>query len=134
MAELRGRGRIRSGAMSVDKAELCGSLLTWVGRGRGQGQVCARSSCPGALALAKSIPLFLGLGGGKGGGLAGRLDFGLSTRPRHVGGLRGRTGEAPPLRGWVTQGEGAGELTWSRGACRGQVTRGSALPWSRGAC
>lgn len=60
MAGLRGRGRIRSGAMSVDKAELCGSLLTWVGRGRGQGQVCARSSCPGALALAQSTPLFWG--------------------------------------------------------------------------
>ena len=34
VAGLHGRGRIRSGAMSMDKAELCGSLLTWVGRGR----------------------------------------------------------------------------------------------------
>lgn len=32
--------------MSVDKAELCGSLLTWVGRGAGLGQVCALSSRP----------------------------------------------------------------------------------------
>ncbi|OWK12259.1 HOOK2 [Cervus elaphus hippelaphus] len=30
VAGLRGRGRIRSGAMSMDKAELCGSLLTWL--------------------------------------------------------------------------------------------------------
>lgn len=28
----------------MDKAELCGSLLTWVGRGAGWGQVCAH--CP----------------------------------------------------------------------------------------
>lgn len=34
---LGGRGGFRSGAMSVDKAELCGSLLTWVGRGAGLG-------------------------------------------------------------------------------------------------
>lgn len=43
---LLGPDRIRSGAMSVDKAELCGSLLTWVGRGAGLGQVCALSSRP----------------------------------------------------------------------------------------
>lgn len=42
--------------MSVDKAELCGSLLTWVGLGWGQGQVCARSFLPGAPALALSTP------------------------------------------------------------------------------
>ena len=52
VAGLRGRGRIQSGAMSVDKAELCGSLLTWVGRGRGQGQVYALSSRPVAPTLA----------------------------------------------------------------------------------
>ena len=44
----------------MDKAELCGSLLTWVGRGRGQGQVCARSSRLGALALVRSTLLFWG--------------------------------------------------------------------------
>lgn len=49
-------GRIPLGAMSVDKAELCGSLLTWVGLGWGQGQVCARSFLPGAPALALSTP------------------------------------------------------------------------------
>lgn len=52
VAGLRGRGRIRSGVMSVDKAELCGSLLTWVGWGRCQGQVYARSARPGAQTLA----------------------------------------------------------------------------------
>lgn len=41
VAEFRARGRICSGAMSVDKAELCGSLLTWVGRRQGQRQVSA---------------------------------------------------------------------------------------------
>lgn len=46
MPGLLGPDRIRSGAMSVDKAELCGSLLTWVGRGAGLGQVCALSSRP----------------------------------------------------------------------------------------
>lgn len=56
VAGLRGRGRIRSGAMSMDKAELCGSLLTWVGRGRGHGQVYACSSHPGAPNLALSTP------------------------------------------------------------------------------
>lgn len=43
---LLGPDRIRSGAMSVDKTELCGSLLTWVGRGAGPGQVCVLSSRP----------------------------------------------------------------------------------------
>lgn len=65
MAGLRGRGRIRSGAMSVDKAELCVSLFTWVGRGWGQGQVSARSSRPGARPRFGS-PFVLGLGGGRG--------------------------------------------------------------------
>lgn len=58
VAGLHGRGRIRSGAMSMDKEELCGSLLTWVGRGRGQGQVYAN--------LALSTHSVLGLGGGGG--------------------------------------------------------------------
>lgn len=74
----------------MDKAELCGSLLTWVGRGRGQGQVCARSSRPGAPTLAQSTPTTLGPGGGRGRRPAGPLDSGLSTRLRHVAGLRGK--------------------------------------------
>lgn len=60
VAGLRGRGRIRSGAMSVDKAELCGSLLTWVGRRRGQGQVSARPFRLGSQALAWSTFLLWG--------------------------------------------------------------------------
>lgn len=45
---------------------------------------------PGSPGLGLIYPSVLGLGGGKVGGLAGQLDSGLSTRPRHVAGLRGK--------------------------------------------
>lgn len=89
MAGLRGRGRIRSGAMSVDKAELCVSLFTWVGRGWGQGQVSA-CSCRRGPGLGSAH--LSSWGGEEEGGrwLAGPLDSGPSTRPCHVEGLRGQ--------------------------------------------
>lgn len=65
----------------MDKAELCGSLLTWVGRGAGLGQVCALSSRP----VSVFFPLVLGLEGGMGRRLAGPLDSDLTTCFCHVG-------------------------------------------------
>lgn len=71
-------------------------------------------------------PTVLGLEGEKGRGPAGPLDFGLSTRPRHVASLRvERTGEAPPLVPGSRGVGGTGVLAWSRGL---------ALTWSRGVC
>lgn len=74
----------------MDKAELCGSLLTWVCRGRGQEQVWGRFSCTGAPALAGSTFPTWGWEDEEGRRPAGPLDSGLCTRPRHVAGLRGK--------------------------------------------
>lgn len=58
--------------------------------GAGPGTSVRPLFLPGNPGLGSVYPTVLGLEGGKGGGLAGRLDSGLSTRPRHVACLRGK--------------------------------------------
>lgn len=65
----------------MDKAELCGSLLTWVGRGAGPGPGMRPFLSP-CLGLLSSI---LELEGGIGRRLAGPLDSDLTTCFCHVG-------------------------------------------------
>lgn len=74
-----------SGAMSVDKAELCGPLLTWVGRGAGPGQVCLTLLLRGG-GSPKPWPREGG-SAWRSKGSWGRLEpvgFRLGPRPRHV--------------------------------------------------
>lgn len=78
---LLGPDRTRSGAMSVDKAELCGSLLTWVGLGGGAGS----GVCPLFLPCRGLLSSVWVLEGGIGRRLAGPLDSDLTTCPCHVG-------------------------------------------------
>lgn len=94
----------------MDKAELCGSLLTWVGWGRGQGQVCAHSFSPRSPGLGSVHFSVLGLGGGR-GSLAGGA---VGLWPEHP----------PPSRGrpvWKEQVKPRPFVAGSRGA-RAQVS------------
>lgn len=98
----------------MDKAELCGSLLTWVGLGGGAGSgVCPLfSPC---LGLLFSV---LGLEGGIGHRLAGPLDFDLTTCSCHVG---------RPERQEQVRPRPSGAQAWSHVSCGDQVTRGNLL-------
>lgn len=130
MAGLRGRYRIRSGAMSVDKAELCGSLFTWVGRGWGQGQVCARSSLPGARALVR-FTFRPGAGRRKGGSrqLIGPLDSGPEHPP--LSHRRSAWTEKVRSRPFVAGSRGArAQVMWFRPSlfARGLWDRGEVRP------
>lgn len=55
----------------MDKAELCGSLLTWVGRGAGLGEGELPLLLPGIPGPGAVSPLVLGRGGA---GVVGLLD------------------------------------------------------------
>lgn len=98
----------------MDKAKLCGSLLTWVGLGGGAGSGVRPLLSP-CLGLLSSV---LGLEGGIGRRLAGPLDSDLTTCFSHVG---------RPERKEQVRPRPSGTQTWSHVNSGDQVIHGNAL-------